>query len=188
MNAQEQFWAGDFGNAYTERNRVDWWARMPFWAKVMAMTCPRSVGEVGCNAGWNLMAIRALTWGIGVHGVDVNERAVQQAQEAGLHVEVGTVADIAEADLIFTAGVLIHVAPDDLPQMIRAIADKAGRYVLAVEYEASYEQAITYRGHTGQLWKRPYGQYLGAAGLTLIQSWQVGEEFDNCWAWLMEKP
>ena len=185
---QENAWAGEFGNAYTERNRVDWWARVPFWSRMISATRPCSVVEVGCNAGWNLMAIRALNWVPTLRGVDVNQGAVLEARSAGLEVAVGSIDEvIAPADLIFTAGVLIHIAPDHVARFMEALAKKARRYVLAVEYEHGYEQEIEYRGERQMLWKRPYGQLYQGLGLQLIARGPA-EGFDNCTAWLLKKP
>ena len=54
----KQVWSEDFGDAYTARNRVDWIGRKPFWKKILDITGARSVFEFGCNASWNLSAIR----------------------------------------------------------------------------------------------------------------------------------
>ena len=54
------FWEGEAGQAYTQRNRVDWEARLPFWRHILEQTNAQSFLEVGVNAGWNLRAIRQL--------------------------------------------------------------------------------------------------------------------------------
>lgn len=187
MNPQEQFWRGEFGDEYTRRNRVDWWARVPFWSRIIAETRPRSVIELGCNAGWNLMAIRALGWPIKMAGVEINSKAVAQAGDAGLWVIRGQLSDLTwTADLVFTAGVLIHVAPENLGEMMGQIVHRANRYVLAVEYDNDTELEIEYRGNTERLWKRPYGKLYADLGLREIESGDA-PGFDRCTYWLMEK-
>lgn len=188
-----EFWAGEFGNEYTARNRVDWRRRIDFWGGVLYQTGARSAYEVGCNAGWNLTAIRtamSIAWPVGwpveVAGEDVNWEAVQQARVAGLNVDLPR-PDIFPADLIFTAGVLIHIAPDDLEATMRRIVDGSAQYVLAVEYEAETEEMVTYRGHENRLWRRDYGKLYQDMGLTLVRKWNAGEGFDDCTAWLLEK-
>jgi predicted O-methyltransferase YrrM len=86
MNEQEQFWAGEFGNEYTNRNRVDWRQRIPFWKTMIEETGVRSAFEFGANAGWNLSAIQRAYPDVHVYGADINETAVWQAKAAGLDV------------------------------------------------------------------------------------------------------
>lgn len=190
MNAQEQFWSGDFGNSYTARNRVDWRARIPFWKRIIDRTGARSVYEVGTNCGWNLSAIRRAYPDVAVYGEDINERAVGQARTAGLKVshidDDGGWETDGMFDIIFTAGVLIHVAPENLQAMMQQIVDASAQYVLAVEYAALQEEEVEYRGHSERLWKRPYGVLYAHMGLRLIDSGDA-EGFDRCTYWLMEK-
>jgi pseudaminic acid biosynthesis-associated methylase len=184
---QIEAWSGEFGDAYTARNQVTWWNRVPFWADVMARTRPTEVLEVGCNAGWNLMAIRATGFRVPMRGIDVNRGAIARATEARLDAVVGTVHDVVSRyELVFTAGVLIHVAPDQLEETMKAIIDRSHRWVLAIEYEALDETEIPYRGETGLLWKRPFGRMYVAHGLKLVDAWDAAG-FDRCTAWLLEK-
>jgi SAM-dependent methyltransferase len=82
----KDWWAGDGGNLYTARNRVDWQKRARFWREIVTMIAPKSVFEVGCNAGWNLSAIRLVNSEINVEGCDINASAVNQARACGLNV------------------------------------------------------------------------------------------------------
>lgn len=185
MNAQEQWWTGEAGDSYTARNRVNWWARMPFWAKVMGETVPSSVMEFGCNAGFNLMAIRALRFRMAITGIEINELAAKQASSAGFPV-MQRIPSSYTYDLVFTAGVLIHVAPENLQQTMRSIANHSDKYVLSVEYESEVEEEIEYRGEMGKLWRRPFGKLYEDMGLKLVEKWPA-EGFDRCTAWLMSK-
>lgn len=187
MNEQEEWWKGEAGDAYTERNRVNWWGRVPFWAKVMGETRPTSVMELGCNSGWNLMAIRALGYEGLMLGLEINEKAAAQALAWKLDVRPNLPALTNwRYGLVFTAGVLIHVAPTRIRQTMRDLIERSERYVLAVEYEADQEEEIEYRGERGKLWKRPFGKMYEEAGLKLIETWPA-EGFDRCTAWLLEK-
>lgn len=187
MNDQEKLWAGDFGKSYTDRNRVDWRARIPFWKQVINKTGARSVTEIGCSAGWNLSAIRRAHPDIEVSGIEINDYAAKQARAAGLDVPAGLPVVWPEADLVFTAGVLIHQNPDALKMMMTRIVETSFQHVLAVEYASDVEQEVKYRGMEGMLWKRPYGNLYKSMGLKLIDTWAADESFDRCTAWLLSK-
>lgn len=187
MNHQEQQWAGDWGKSYTDRNRVDWRARIHFWKRVLNETGARSVTEIGCNAGWNLSAIRRAYPDVEVCGFDISEYAAHQARAAGLAVTDGVPVVWPTADLVFTAGVLIHQNAETLKTMMERIVAASFQYVLAVEYSAETEQEVKYRGMENMLWRRPYGRLYKAMGLKEVDSWPAGEGFDNCQAWLLTK-
>lgn len=187
---QEKFWGSDFGNEYTERNRVNWLDRVPFWTDIIARTGINSVAEVGANVGWNLLAIRTIRPAIWSGGIDVNKHAIAQANSLGLNVLLGEAVTIGCAqniyDMVYTAGVLIHIGPSEIRPVMEAIVKASRRYVLAVEYEAEKEEEIDYRGHTDRLWRRPYGQLYQDMGLTLVVSGEA-HGFDRCTYWLLEK-
>lgn len=191
MTAAE-FWQGEEGKAYTARNRVDWALRVPFWRRMIELTNAMSFCEVGVNAGWNFQAIRSLRDDVIMSGVDLNESALMEAQNAGFDVEVAQGYKVAElfgagvCDLSFTSGVLIHVPPADLIPTMAALRDVSSQYVLAVEYDAPEEQEVEYRGHTGKLWRRPFGKLYEGLGLSLVES-GVAEGFDSCQYWLLER-
>lgn len=187
-----EFWEGDFGNEYHARNRVDWRRRIRFWSEIMDMTGARSVYEWGCGPGWNLSAIKTacatkpfLGWDVRATGFDVNESALYQAGEAGLYVEGYETDGIFE--MAFTAGALIHVAPEDLQRVMQGLIDRSSDYVLAVEYYNPTEKMIPYRGHDNKLWARPYGDLYEKMGLKMVATGGAGEGFDDCVFWLLRK-
>ena len=191
MTPQELAWAADFGDAYTARNRVNWRARIPFWREMIEATGARSVFEAGCNAGWNLSAIKRACPDVSVYGCDINEQAVGQATLAGLEVTIGTMKSELDGyesvfDLVFTCGVLIHFAPENLQDAMRQIIDASADYVLAVEYasESGDEEPVTYRGQENMLWRRDYGRLYRECELQLVDEGEA-KGFDRCHFWLM---
>lgn len=194
MSEQEAFWRGSFGDEYLGRNRVAWESRRSFWDLMLEKSCARSVLEVGCNAGWNLLALRAADATLKLRGVDLNAAAIAEAKANALDVREASGKDVGTLwpkrfDLVFTAGVLIHVAPDDLYPVMRSIIRASSRHVLAVEYAAPYEEAVEYRGHGDRLWKRPFGQMYEDLGLEVECTGELrkGDGFDDCHYWLMRK-
>ena len=187
------FWQGSFGNDYTDRNLVPWSDRVPFWRRIVEHTRAESFLDVGCNAGWNMQALRSIDAKLAMTGVDINDHALDLAKAAGLDVEKVAAWDIAEhfgtdvCDLTITSGVLIHIAPEDLQRTMKAIRDTSKRWVVAIEYDALQETEVTYRGHAGRLWKRPYGELYKVMGLALVE-FGPAVGFDDCTYWLMEKP
>ena len=184
-----EFWSGGFGDAYTDRNQVDWSKRVPFWSNMIWLTQPSSVLEVGCNAGWNLMAIESVDKKVILSGVEINEKARLTAIENGFPVEPKAgheIGSLLPHDMVFTAGVLIHVSQQDLGRTMRAIVDNSARYVLAIEYADTEEVEVEYRGHSNKLWRRPYGELYQEFGLRLVSTGEA-EGFDDCTYWLLEK-
>lgn len=188
----EEFWKGSFGDEYTQRNKINYRDRIPFWQKIVYETGIQSVLEVGCNSGWNLEALRSIDREMELTGVDVNQSALEEASMKGFDVEelngqgiVGMFGDGA-CDLVFTCGVLIHVAPKDLKSMMQSIVDVSRQYVLAVEYHSDRETPVEYRGNKDKLWKRNYGQLYQDMGLSLIETGNA-EGFDQCTYYLLEK-
>ncbi len=82
MNMQVEAWAGEFGNAYTERNEFSPMAlinRKKIWKRILdslAFDPPRSILEVGSNIGLNLHALDALTVAF-LSAVEPNEDALK---------------------------------------------------------------------------------------------------------------
>lgn len=186
MSKQAEAWAGEFGNDYLKRNRVDWHKRIPFWDDIIAVTGARSVTEFGCNAGWNLSAIKYFS-DVHVCGHEINPDAIEQAFSAGLNV--CNFESLPKAELVFTAGVLIHISPEDIDSVMDEIIAASYDYVLAVEYESHTGdvEPVEYHGNTDMLWRRDYGKMYQDKGLTLVEKFDAGEGFDNCTAWLLRK-
>lgn len=194
MNDQEKFWKGEFGDAYVQRNRVPWQNRQAFWELMLEHTAARSILEVGCNAGWNLMALRAIDPTIKLRGVDVNAAALAEAKANYLDAREVPAIKVGKNwpkhfDLVFTAGVLIHVGTKELEPTMASIVEASSRWVLAVEYAAASEEEVPYRGHTEKLWRRAYGPMYEEMGLDMVEVGDLapGDGFDNCRFWLMRK-
>jgi pseudaminic acid biosynthesis-associated methylase len=194
VNDQEKAWSGEFGDSYTARNdSVPWWDRVEFWDRVFSLTRARSVLEVGCNSGANLMAMRTAAPGSILCGVDVNASALEYAKFRGFSVEnlsalkVGVRWD-RRFELVATVGMLIHVAPEHLLPTMTSILAASYRWILCVEYDAAEETPLLYRGQIDRLWKRSYGELYERLGLKLHAAWPAGGGFDACHAWLLERP
>lgn len=154
--------------------------------------------EVGCNRGHNLVTVSEILGSAAeVVGVEPNRRALALAQQTGRQVTAvhGHIFDLPFADgafdLVFTAGVLIHVSLEDLAAALREIHRVSHRYILAVEYFAAEETALEYRGRRDLLWKRDFlGHYERQfPTLRLLRHgyWGPEDGFDHTHWWLLEK-
>ena len=143
-------WSSSESESYAENPTVnDATGRADVLAAAMgAVGDVSSVLEVGCGAGPNLHALRELA--IAAHGVEPGARARALAQEAGFDVTEGSLPrvplDDSRADLVLSAGVLIHVRPDMRAACIAELVRLARRYVLLFEYELD---AGAWNGHVG---------------------------------------
>ncbi len=190
MAHQLEVWEGEFGKDYTDRNVIDWRVRLPAFKQMLdGLPIGRAL-EVGCNRGHNLVAVAELLGGGDVVGIEPNRYALELARASSVKVGVlyGHAFDLPFKDryfdLVFTAGVLIHIPLGDLPVALSEIYRVSKRYILAIEYFAEEETTIHYRGHDDLLWKRNFLKYYQTQfpDLTLIRSgyWRPEDGFDRC--------
>lgn len=195
---QLRAWRGEFGDAYTERNAYDWRAKVPAFRQMLEGRLPKRILEVGCNRGNNLLTMHCLFPDAEIVGIEPNGRALEAARAASVKVAVlaGHAFDLpfkdGYFDLVFTSGVLIHVALAELPTALREIHRVSARCILAIEYFAEEETVIPYRGSDSLLWKRNFLKHYQREfpELTAIRSgyWGVEDGFDRTNWWLLEKP
>ena len=174
--AQLEHWRSDFGRAYTDRNwltpdALDALYRrnygigrrelnQRFLAKV-----PRDarILEVGCNEGNQLCALREMGFQ-NLYGIEIQDYALRKARARleDAQLALATAFEIPYPDgffdLVFTSGVLIHVAPADLPKALREIHRCAGGFIWGLEYYSPQPMEVTYRGHERLLWKMDYAR------------------------------
>jgi len=196
----ESLWAGDFGNAYVERNAEAERGRRAFWETIVGATGPDDVLEVGANVGGNLHWIAELAPSARVAGVDVNADALQRLHERLPGVDARLASgrklpwDDGAFDLVFTMGVLIHQSSEELEQMMSEIIRCSRRWVLCGEYFAEQEEEVPYRGESGALFRRDYGAIYQRLNpeLRLAERGFLARGPDSSWDdvtwWLFESP
>jgi pseudaminic acid biosynthesis-associated methylase len=160
----EELWAGEFGRAYIERNRLLDERRAAFWTGLLAEFEIESALEVGCGQGANLRPIARLLDAHEVWGIDINDDAltIARTHAPGINVVASRARQLpfrdGLVDLAFTVGVLIHQPETTLPTVLAEIVRCSRRYVLWAEYHAPRTEEVPYRGEPGALFRRDYGQ------------------------------
>jgi len=162
---QEEFWAGDFGDEYVERNSGSnlLITKLSVFRDIMRHTDRiESICELGANIGLNLIALHTLLPHAELHGVEINKKAA--AQLAKLSYVSTTNCSIYELpspplrkyDLVFTAGVLIHQNPELLPDAYDVLYNTSKRYIMVSEYYNPTPVEVAYRGNSSVLFKRDF--------------------------------
>ena len=197
-------WKGEFGRQYIERNRLEDW-KVPFgvkaFSRILGTITPGAILEVGSNIGLNLFFLRiVLGKDVRLFAIEPNPDAVKELKvndEISAACVQGSGLEIPFKDssfeLVFTCGVLIHVAPQHLLEITREIVRVSSRYVLCLEYFSHRPEEVVYHGKNGLLFKRDFGKFYLENFSELVPInygflWQ--EElpiFDNINWWLFEK-
>ena len=173
---QEDFWSGEFGRAYTDRNsrplaewndayRALWGTTKTEMNAAFLGGLPREarILEVGCNTGMQLMGLQSQGF-TNLYGIELQAYAVEKAREfvRGVNILQGSGFDLPFKDNFFdvtcTNGVLIHIAPTDLPRIMGEMVRCSRRYIWGFEYYAAETTAVNYRGNEGFLWKANFAQ------------------------------
>lgn len=97
-----------------------------------------SVYEVGANSGRNLWRIRQKFPHVRLGGLDINAEAIEfaKANIPDASLDVMSIYDIDvedKYDIVFTAGVLMHIPPDCVSDVIHKCAQKANKFVIHIE-------------------------------------------------------
>ena len=174
--AQTEVWKGEFGREYTNRNTFDVDALDSLYRKNYGLTrtvinqnflCTISKDatflEVGCNTGNQLLLLQRMGYGY-LSGLEVQPYALEIARSRirSIALELGSALDIPYGDdmfdVVFTSGVLIHIAPADLPRAMDEIHRCARNFIWGLEYYAPSMTEVNYRNRSGLLWKQDYAQ------------------------------
>lgn len=159
--AQEEFWSGEFGDQYTERNQIVPATIKGFFASVLSKTYGvRSICELGANKGHNLEAIYSLSDNYELTGVELNRSAYEKMAEKpyirSYNSLIQNFSSQSHFDFVFTCGVLIHIHPDDLPLVYDKMFQLSNRYILINEYFSQFPVELEYRGYSEKLFKRDF--------------------------------
>ncbi len=172
---QEKFWEGSFGDAYIDRNnnRELIAANIAMFAKILNNVSDakeiKNVLEFGSNIGLNLKAIRTLLPYVECSAIEINHKAANILKndpffENKLCVYENAISEFEiqkKYNFVFTKGVLIHIRPDDLPDVYNKIYHASDKYICMVEYYNPTPVMITYRGNDNKLFKRDFaGEFM----------------------------
>ncbi|MDO8562003.1 MAG: methyltransferase domain-containing protein [bacterium] len=178
---QIQFWKGDFAKGYIERNvltlqQLNERMRLYFkdketfsgMIKTSLQDIPKdsSILEVGCNVGNILEVFRSLGF-TNLQGIELNPEVVKIANKLRPHLKIttGSILDIQAPDrvydVVFTAGVLIHIAPENIHQALSEVVRVSRKYIWGYEYWSPEYEEIPYRGNRNVLWKADFPKLYG---------------------------
>ncbi len=161
---QEDFWAGEFGNSYINRNQgSDLLAsNLNFFSNALRrIDKTTSCLEFGANIGMNLRALHLLYPNMQLKAIEINKEAAKElAVSIGdKNVFHGSIFDYPDTDTVELAlikGVLIHINPEMLTVVYEKLYKASSKYILVAEYYNPSPVAIDYRGHNDRLFKRDF--------------------------------
>jgi len=171
---QTKIWQGEFGRAYTDRNTLNPQQVDELWSANYGVSrrelnrefladIPKDarILEVGCNVGNQLLLLQEQGFR-NLAAVEIQSYAIETARRRlpGVIFKQASALDVPfeneSFDLVFTSGVLIHIAPEDLKRVMSEIHRCARRYIWGTEYFSAEPASVNYRGHDGLLWKMDY--------------------------------
>jgi len=161
---QEEFWAGEFGDNYIQRNESNELlaSNINFFSKALKQVGrPLSLIEFGANIGMNLKAIKMLYPNINLHGIEINKKAADILSDiiGNKNVSNQSIFDFFTNDtfeVTLIKGVLIHINPDMLKVVYHKLYNASSKYILVCEYYNPSPVTINYRGNSDRLFKRDF--------------------------------
>ncbi len=160
---QEDFWAGEFGSEYINRNRGDDVLAARTHLLSQSLRNAKKIDtalEFGANIGINILALRHLLPRAKLAAIEINAAAVSELKNIPeLVVHHGSILEPQvdqTYDLTLAIGVLIHVNPDALNKVYDNLYASTNRFILIAEYYNPTPIAVPYRGYDDRLFKRDF--------------------------------
>lgn len=160
---QEEFWAGEFGNKYIDRNKnVNMLAgNTNLFSIILNNTRNiKSVIEFGANVGLNLLAIKNLLPKVDLSAIEINSVAVKELKKIpDLKVYRESILNFTpdyQRDFVLTKGLLIHINPAMLNKVYRLLYKTSTKYICIAEYYNPVPVELDYRGYKNKLFKRDF--------------------------------
>ena len=161
---QEQFWAGDFGDYYVERNKSKQLlaSNINFFTKALksADSFEKCI-EFGANIGMNIQALKKLFPDLDYYAIEINKKASKVlsniiSSENIFENSIFNFDSDEEWDLVLIKGVLIHINPDKLNKIYEILEKATKKYLLIGEYYSRNPENLIYRGFKDKLYKRDF--------------------------------
>lgn len=192
-------WMGFFGKDYTKRNSQSLEELEQLYQKEFGITRTEMnlqiigdldhsirILEVGANRGNQLLCLQK-TGFKDLYGIELQEGAVELCKQRTEKINIiqGSAFDIPFKDnffdLVYTSGVLEHIAPHDIEDAIHEIYRCSKRYIWGFEPFAETYQEINYRGNKELQWKTDFAQlYLDTFdGLRLVKEQKLKFKKDD---------
>ena len=176
VTRQEEEWGGQFGKEYTDRNTLTlddlenlYQDRYGFTRTEMNsefignLARGISILEVGSNIGNQLLCLQNMGFR-NLYGIELQSYVVDlsKSRTQDINIIQSSAFDIpfkdSFFDLVFTSGLLIHIAPEDIAAVLDEIYRCTKQYIWCFEYYSDVYTKIEYRGHTDLLWKTNFSK------------------------------
>lgn len=161
---QESFWAGEFGNEYSQRNNDEQLliSKTALFSRILQTVGKvSSVIEFGSNIGLNLQSIAKLLPKTELSAIEINGYAKEQLESWGgckeiFHQSALDFEPSSTYQLSMILGVLIHINPNELPQIYEKLYQSSSRWILLSESYNPTPVEVSYRGNAGRYFKRDF--------------------------------
>lgn len=169
---QEEFWSGDFGEKYVDRNNSQELlaSNIALFSEILDRTeGVKSIIEFGPNIGMNLKAVKTLLPDVSCSAIEINHKAVEALREdsyfnGSMEIFEGSILEYEakkQYDFALIKGVLIHISPSELGNVYDKLYHSSGRYICIAEYYNPAPVTVQYRGNENRLFKRDFaGEFL----------------------------
>jgi len=176
VTKQMEMWGREFGKEYTDRNVISLDEMESLYQKSYGITrtklnesflagINRSIRilEVGSNVGNQLLCLQKMGFE-NLYGIELQNYAVELSKTRTKNINIihGSAFDIPFKDnyfnLIFTSGLLIHIHPSDILEVLKEIYRCTKEYIWGFEYYADQLTEVVYREHKDLLWKTDYAR------------------------------
>ena len=171
ITEQMKEWMSDFGVEYTRRCFLNFDEEDESFRKKFGITRTKlnnlfigklnpaiKILEVGSNIGNQLLLLQKMGFK-NLYGIEINDYAIElfKSRTKNINIIQGSAFDIPFKDeffdLIFTSGLLIHIAPSDIGKVMQEIHRCTKEYIWGIEYYANEYTEIIYRTKRNLLWK-----------------------------------
>ena len=173
---QREFWMSDFGTDYINRNNTIEVVN-ELYNKQTGITVEKifnkffdeinresKIIELRCNIGLNLSVLNKMRFK-NLTGLEINETAFSIAKKNNpdinfIHSSIENFNSTETYDLVYTAGVLIHINPDTLPLIISKMDQLSKKYIFGFEYFSENLVEIKYRNNESTCWKQNFPELI----------------------------
>ena len=176
INKQMKEWIGDFGKKCTDRNALTLDEMNEMYRKKFGMSredlnnlfideMNRNIKilEIGSNIGNQLLLLQKMGFK-NLYGIEINSYAVELSKSRTKNINIiqGSAFDIPFKDkyfdLVFTSGLLVHIAPHDINLVLHEIYRCTKKYIWGFEYYDEKYTEVIYRSKKNLLYKTNFPQ------------------------------